>query len=54
MKHKKRTHRVSPLMMLAPFLVDWWCSHRDGFTFAKLWWLWDTLDDDDERRRDNR
>lgn len=51
-KRKKRPRRVSPLMLLAPFLVDWWCAHRDVWTFAKLWWLWDALDEDDERRRD--
>lgn len=52
MNHKKRTSKISLLQLLAPFLVDRWHSHPDGFTFAKLWWLWDALDEDDRRRRD--
>lgn len=53
-KHKKRPRRVSPLVLLAPFLVDWWHNHPDGWTPWKLWWLWDALDEDERRRRDNR
>lgn len=51
-KRKKRTHHISLLQMLAPFLVDWWNNHPDGFTFAKLWLLWDALDEDEARRDD--
>ena len=54
MKHKKRPHRISLLQVLAPFLVDWWVTHRDWWTPWKLWWLWDTLDQDEARRRDDR
>lgn len=53
-KRNKRPRHISPLMLLAPFLVDWWCAHRDGFSFAKLWLLWDMLDEDERRRRDDR
>lgn len=52
-KHKRHSHRISLLQALAPFLVDWWCSHRSWWTPWKLWWLWTALDED-ERRRDNR
>lgn len=54
MKHKKKTHRISLLQMLAPFLVDHWHAHPDGFTFLKLWWLLDALDEDDRRRHDGQ
>lgn len=50
MKHKKKSRIISLLQLLAPFLVDRWHNHHDGFTFAKLWWLWDALDEDDRRR----
>ena len=53
MKRKKRARHISPLMLLAPFLVDWWHNHPDGWNIWKLWWLWTALDED-ERRRDNR
>ena len=53
MKRKKLPNRISLLQVLAPFLVDWWCAHRDGWTFAKLWWLWDALDEDERRRDDD-
>lgn len=51
MKRKKHHRYISPLMVLAPFLVDWWCSHRSWWTPWKLMWLWTALDEDDERRR---
>ena len=53
MKPKKRTNKISLLQLLAPFLVDRWHNHPDGFTFAKLWLLWDALDRE-EARRDGR
>lgn len=54
MKRNKRPHRISLLQMLAPFLVDWWHNHPDGWTPWKLMWLWTALDDDERRRRDDR
>ncbi|MDE6261036.1 MAG: hypothetical protein K2M42_09310 [Oscillospiraceae bacterium] len=53
MKRNRCAHRISLLSLLAPFLVDRWAAHRDGFTFWKMLWLWDMLDEDEARRRDD-
>lgn len=52
MKRTRRTSRISLLQLLAPFLVDRWCSRPNGWTPWKLMWLWDMLDEE-ERRRDD-
>lgn len=49
---KKR--RLHPLQALAPFLVSWWTSHRTMFTWAKMWMLWDALDEIERKARDDR
>ena len=49
MKRARRTNRISLLRLLAPFLVDRWCSRPDGWTPWKLMWLWDALDEDERR-----
>ena len=53
MKRKRRTSRISLLSLLAPFLVDRWCSRPTGWTPWKMLWLWDALDEDEARRHDD-
>ncbi len=53
----RRRGHISPLQLLAPFLVDYWAARRDrmlpGSYSLRLMWLWDALDRD-EARRDGR